>query len=109
MKADGTRVRAHFRWAAGARNQMAVLAVITVVVIGMSNNGAQVDGGDGGGPLPRPMLSYPVKLPGVDQQAARPVPRATVSYPVRLPGAEQRAKPVPRATVSYPIPWAGER
>lgn len=40
QRADGTRVRAHSRWAAGARGEMAIVAVIALVVVGFSGSGA---------------------------------------------------------------------
>ena len=36
-KADGTYVRGHFRWAAGARREMAIVAVVAVAILGIGN------------------------------------------------------------------------
>ena len=84
-RADGTKVRAHTRWAPGARNEMfkVALFVLVVVAIGGGASTAATTSRSGSGELP--------------------APKSTVVYPVRFP--EQDTKPAPRPTVSYPIPW----
>jgi hypothetical protein len=83
-RADGTKVRSHSRWAAGARGQMTVLALVALVIVGFSGTGASGEGGGGKGkPAPRPQSTsvYPVKFRGWKNPAPRPTP--TVSYPIR--------------------------
>ncbi|MER7200720.1 hypothetical protein CG723_31155 [Streptomyces sp. CB01635] len=84
VRADGTRVRAHSRWAAGARREMSVLAVIALVVVGFA-------GTTGSG-----------SADGFNKQ--RPRPRSTAVYPVKFRDWDG-LRPRPTPTVSYPIPW----
>ncbi|MGW6362346.1 hypothetical protein ACWFR5_46095 [Streptomyces sp. NPDC055092] len=84
VRADGTRVREHSRWAAGARQEMSVLAAIALVVVGFA-------GTTGSG-----------SAEGSSKQ--RPQPRSTAVYPVKFPDWD-RPRPRPTPTVSYPIPW----
>lgn len=81
QRADGTKVRAHSRWAAGARGEMTILAVVALVVVGVGSTG----GGDSTG--------------GSGEQTPRP--KSTAEYPVRFPDWEKPKRPSP--TVSYPI------
>lgn len=81
-RADGTKVRAHSRWAAGARREMTVLAVVALVAIGFGSTGAGSAGGSGEQPpRPRSTSPYPVKLPGWEEPT-RPSP--SVSYPIKF-------------------------
>ncbi|MFE7243723.1 hypothetical protein [Streptomyces sp. NPDC057580] len=82
-RADGTRVKAHSRWAAGARREMTILAVITLMVLGVGSTGSGSDSsGSGKSPRPRSTVVYPIKFPGQNTKpASRPTP--TVSYPIR--------------------------
>ncbi|MEU6389685.1 hypothetical protein [Streptomyces sp. NPDC046939] len=101
---DGTEVRAHSRWAAGGRREVAVfVAVAAVVVIG--GNSVQ-PASDAAGSTPG--TSRTSRPPGDSGRAdpggpkGRPRPTPTSVYPVRLPGWEEPGKQ-PRPTVSYPI------
>ncbi|RFU82915.1 hypothetical protein DY218_30505 [Streptomyces triticagri] len=77
----GVEVRPHFRWAPGARRDVAVLAVLALAVVGHS--GASGTGeGTGSEPLPEPTTTYPVHFEG--WKAPKPEPRSTVSYPIRF-------------------------
>ncbi|MEV0222255.1 hypothetical protein [Streptomyces sp. NPDC050704] len=70
---------------------MAILAVVALAAIGMTNGGVSTGGGNG-------------KIP-------RPQPQPTVQYPIKFENSTTKAKR-PQPTVSYPIPWAssdGER
>ncbi|RVU14811.1 hypothetical protein EOT10_40175 [Streptomyces antnestii] len=83
VRADGTKVRAHSRWAAGARHEMTILAAVALVVVGFAGT-TKAGSADGSG-------------------KQTPRPRSTV-YPVKFPGWD-RPRPQPTPTVSYPIPW----
>ncbi|MGX1675965.1 hypothetical protein [Streptomyces sp. NPDC055400] len=62
VRADGTRVLAHSRWAAGVRSQMSALAVVVLVVVGFSGTGASSEGRQGKpAPRPTPTVSYPIR------------------------------------------------
>ncbi|PJN07846.1 hypothetical protein CG723_31060 [Streptomyces sp. CB01635] len=82
VRADGTKVRAHSRWAAGARREMSVLAAIALVVDGFAGTtgSGSADGSTKKVPRPRPTAVYPVKFPDWDRPRPRPTP--TVSYPI---------------------------
>ncbi|NMI63174.1 hypothetical protein [Streptomyces sp. RLA2-12] len=86
-RADGTKVKAHTRWAPGARNEMfkAVLFVLAVFAIGGGATTAATTSGSSSSEIPKP--------------------KSTVVYPIRF--QEQDTKPAsrPTPTVSYPIPW----
>ncbi|MFB8000116.1 hypothetical protein ACFC4G_46035 [Streptomyces sp. NPDC056002] len=84
FRADGTRVRAHSRWAAGGRREMSVLAVIALVVVGFAGT---TGSGSADGPSKQ-----------------RPGPQSTAVYPVKFRDWD-RPRPRPTPTVSYPIPW----
>ncbi|MFD3476742.1 hypothetical protein [Streptomyces sp. NPDC058695] len=84
FRADGTRVRAHSRWAAGGRREMSVLAVIALVVVGFAGTSGAGSADGSGMKVPRP--------------------GATAVYPVKFPDWD-RPRPRPTPTVSYPIPW----
>lgn len=106
VKADGTRVRSHYRWPPGARRQLAILVGVAAAVLVMSESGGAAGNSDGTPRQPRPMTTtYPIQWEGMEEQAARSAPKPTVSYPIRFPGMERKARPVPKPTVSYPIPW----
>ncbi|MFG3207954.1 hypothetical protein [Streptomyces sp. NPDC048192] len=82
-RADGTKVRSHSRWAPGARREMTIFAVISLVVLGYGGAGTG-SGGSAGEQAPRPKSTavYPVKFPGWDKPLPKPTP--TVSYPIRF-------------------------
>lgn len=81
VRADGTQVKGHSRWAAGARREMAIVAVVGVVVLAGGNTAPSK--GPGGKPYPRPTSGvYPVRFPGWEK---KPLPQPTVSYPIRFP------------------------
>lgn len=82
-RSDGTPVRGYFRWAPGARQNMAILAVVALAAIGMSNGTRSTDGGNGKSPRPLTTVKYPIKFENSTTKVKRPQPR-----------------------VSYPIPWA---
>ncbi|MFD7781346.1 hypothetical protein [Streptomyces sp. NPDC059753] len=84
VRADGTRVREHSRWAAGARREMSVLATIALVVVGFAGTSGSGSAEGSGKQTPRP--------------------RSTAVYPVKFPNWD-RPQPRPTPTVSYPIPW----
>ncbi|MFH8492397.1 hypothetical protein [Streptomyces longisporoflavus] len=83
QRADGTKVRAHSRWAAGARQEMTILAVVALVIVGAGSTTSSGSGnsGDSGDPAPRQTAGYPVRFP--DQEKPKR-PSLTVSYPIRF-------------------------
>ena len=85
VRADGTKVRGYSRWAAGARNEMAKIAVFGLVVLGFGGGTAATTSGSSSGELPKPKSSvvYPITFPGQDAKPA-PRPTPTVSYPIRF-------------------------
>jgi hypothetical protein len=88
-RADGTKVKAHTRWAPGARNEMFKAAVFVVAVIAIGGGAADV--GTAG-------------TASTDGSGKSPKPVSTAVYPVHFPGRE-KPQPFPTPTVSYPIPW----
>lgn len=81
-RADGTQVKGHSRWAAGARREMAIIVVAGLVVVAGGNTTPSK--ATDGKPYPRPTAGvYPVKFPGWEKP--RPLPKPTVSYPIRFP------------------------
>ncbi|MEU6664236.1 hypothetical protein [Streptomyces sp. NPDC046821] len=82
VRADGTKVRAHSRWAAGARREMSLLSIIALVVVGFAgtSGAGSAEGSGKEAPRPRPTAVYPVKFPGWHNPAPRPTP--SVSYPI---------------------------
>ncbi|MEU7665369.1 hypothetical protein AB0B60_43970 [Streptomyces lincolnensis] len=104
-RSDGTVVRAHSRWAPGARREMTVLAVVALAVVGMGN-GARGGTADGTAPRPQSTVQYPIRFEGAsaeEGQAAQP--RPAVSYPVRWQ-TPKSTPTVPRPTVLYPIDFS---
>lgn len=85
-RSDGTPVRGYFRWAPGARRDVAILAVVALAAIGTSNG----TGGTGG-------------TGGVNGRSPQPV--TTMQYPITFENTTTKVKR-PQPTVSYPIPWA---
>ncbi|MEU6060232.1 hypothetical protein [Streptomyces sp. NPDC047097] len=88
VKANGTKVRAHWRNAAGSNGQVALLVAVVLVVFAASGGGAAGANGERGGggkrlPGPRPTTVYPITWPGWDKPAPKPSP--TVSYPIVFP------------------------
>lgn len=103
VKADGTVVRRHHRWAAGARHEMAILAVAAVAIVGIGNgngNGNISTGTGSGQAPPQKAATHPITFADKDR-AVKPRPQKSVTYPIRFPEVER--KPVPRRSVSYPI------
>lgn len=86
VKGDGTRVRGHYRWAAGARKEMTIFAVVALAVVGMGSGTAGVGGG-GQSPAPNSTVRYPIKFEDQPRKAG-PEPKETVSYPIKFPSAE---------------------
>jgi hypothetical protein len=59
-KKDGTEVRAHDRWAPGARTQLASLIVVGMVVVGAGNGQVKIEKvGSGESGADRPRVSAP--------------------------------------------------
>lgn len=81
----GRKVRRYFRWAPGARRDLAILALLGLAAAGYSSSGTGTGAQDSG-------------------SGTRPRPASTAMYPVHFPGWEN-PKPAPRPTVSYPIPF----
>ncbi|MET7930193.1 hypothetical protein ABZT43_41040 [Streptomyces sp. NPDC005349] len=81
VRANGTKVREHSRWAAGARREMSVLATIALVVVGFAGTtgSGSADGSGKQAPEPRSTV-YPVKFADWDNPRPRPAP--TLSYPI---------------------------
>jgi len=53
-KKDGTRVRAHDRWAPGARTELAALVVVGMVILGSGSGQIRIEKGAAGeGHAPR--------------------------------------------------------
>ncbi|MFE3182803.1 hypothetical protein ACFXKR_18310 [Streptomyces violascens] len=75
---SGYTVRQHSRWAAGGRQQLAILVIALVVAAGAGAMPAA--GGAGNTPHPQNSPVYPVKLPGSQVPPARPKP--AVTYPI---------------------------
>lgn len=85
IRKDGTQVREHSRWAAGARREMAIFVGIAVVVVGAGSSMGDASTASKSGLEP----------------GQQPRPKSTAVYPVHFPGWEEPKKPAP--TVSYPI------
>ncbi|MET9483523.1 hypothetical protein [Streptomyces sp. NPDC006638] len=100
VKADGTVVRGHYRWAAGARHEMAILAVAVAAIAVIGNGNVSSKGGQGHTPRPQKTGSYPITFADKGR-AVKPRPQKSVTYPIRFPKVER--KPVPRPSVVYPI------
>lgn len=97
VRADGTKVKAHSRWAAGARREMSVLAIIALVVGFSGASGAgSADGSGSEVPRPRSTAVYPVKFPGWHNPAPRPRPTPSVSYPIPWDRGHRARAPLQR-------------
>ena len=81
VRADGTPVRGHSRWAQGARREMTIFAGFALAVVVLGNGNASTGSGE-----------------------AAPRPQSTVQYPIRFDNAPPPRIVQPRATVSYPAP-----
>ncbi len=86
VRSGGTRVRAHSRWAPGARRETMIFGVVASAVVGLGNgNGTgngNVSAGEGETPRPQTTVWYPIRFD--DVPAVRvPQPRPAVSYPIR--------------------------
>lgn len=105
MRRDGTRVKAHSRWAAGGRREMSIVVMVGLAVVVLGNPSSSADN-PGKTPRPGTTSVYPVKFPGTQKSTTRPRPQPTVSYPIKFPETRKApARPEPRSTVTYPIPW----
>ncbi|MGW6361562.1 hypothetical protein ACWFR5_41950 [Streptomyces sp. NPDC055092] len=85
FRKDGTKVRGHSRWAAGARREMAIFVGAAVVIVGGGSNM------DAAGSASK-------------DWGQQPRPKTTAVYPVHLPRWKEPKKSTP--TVSYPIKFA---
>jgi hypothetical protein len=77
----GTKVRRYFRWAPGARRDMAILVVLGFAVAGYSGTSGS-SGGSRSEPPPGWTATYPVHFEGWEDP--KPAPQPTVSYPIRF-------------------------
>ncbi len=84
VRSDGTRVRAHSRWAPGARRETMIfgVAALAVLALGNGNGHGNVSAGEGEAPRPQTTVRYPIRFDDVPAARA-PQPRPTVSYPIR--------------------------
>lgn len=80
VRSDGTRVRAHSRWAPGARRETMIFGVVALAVVGLGNSNVSAGGGET--PRPQTTVQYPIRFDDVPTARA-PQPRPTVSYPIR--------------------------
>lgn len=64
VRSDGTPVRGHSRWAAGARRETTIFAVVALAVVGFGNGNAPASGG--ASPRPQSTVHYPIKFDTVD-------------------------------------------
>ncbi|MFD3518475.1 hypothetical protein [Streptomyces sp. NPDC058657] len=87
-RADGTVVRAHTRWAPGARRELGILVAVAAVVVFFAMGSTKTPAGTN---------------TGTGTRTATPAPLSTGVYPVKLP--VWKAPPQPSSTVTYPIPW----
>lgn len=99
-RADGTYVRGHYRWAAGARHEMALLAVTAMMIVGIGNGTTSTATGGQQSPRSQKPATYPIRFTD-SGQAVKPQPQKPVTYPIRFSKVER--KPAPRSSVSYPI------
>ncbi|PRH77903.1 hypothetical protein C6N75_17940 [Streptomyces solincola] len=97
FRADGTRVRGHWRNAAGSSGQLLVAGIVVALVV--AHGAGTAPAGAGGKPAdgkaavrrapgPKPTSVYPIRWPGWDKPV--PQPTTTVSYPIRFPARGQR-------------------
>jgi hypothetical protein len=85
-RSDGTPVRGHSRWPAGARREMTIFAGFASAVVASGNGNTSAGSGDAA-PRPQSTGQYPIRFD--DTPPPRIVqPRPTVSYPVRFPETE---------------------
>lgn len=107
-RSDGTSVRAHSRWAPGARRELTIFVLVAVALVSFGNSHGQA--GDAAGARPKPgegpAATSPIRSDQSPGQAARVrVPRPTVSYSVKFDvPASKPARPTP--TASYPIDFS---
>lgn len=82
-RSDGTKVRAHFRPAAGSSSGV-LFGVILIAAASYHGGHAPADTGH---VVPRPAstVHYPITFPPVAPKRQSAVPRSTVSYPIRFP------------------------
>ncbi|MFD6297229.1 hypothetical protein ACFWFU_20710 [Streptomyces sp. NPDC060235] len=103
MKSDGTVVRSHYRWAAGARREMTIVAAVAVAVVAFGHNGGQA--AQDSKPQKAPG-QYPVLFSENSGRSPRgSEPRPTVSYPIKFDSPKVKVKR-PAPTVSYPIDFS---
>ncbi|RAJ60627.1 hypothetical protein K378_04445 [Streptomyces sp. Amel2xB2] len=99
-RADGTYVRGHYRWAAGARHEMALLAVAAMTIVGIGNGTPDAATGSQQSPRPQKTATYPIRFSD-SGQAVKPQPQKPVTYPIRFSKVERN--PAPGRSVSYPV------
>ncbi|AQS65607.1 hypothetical protein B1H29_36730 [Streptomyces pactum] len=80
VRSDGTRVRAHARWAPGAKRETMIFGAVALAVVGLGNS--NVSAGEDGTPQPKSTVQYPIRFDHAPAARA-PQPRPTVSYPIR--------------------------
>jgi hypothetical protein len=86
VRSDGTPVRGHSRWPAGARRELTIFAGFALAVVALGNGNASAGSG-AAAPRPQSTVQYPIRFD--DAPPPRIVqPRPTVSYPVRFPDTE---------------------
>jgi hypothetical protein len=87
VRSDGTPVRGHSRWPAGARREMTIFAGFALAVVALGNGSASTGSGDAA-PRPQSTVQYPIRFDNAPPPRIVQ-PRPTVSYPVRFPGTER--------------------
>ncbi|MFF0190796.1 hypothetical protein [Streptomyces sp. NPDC005244] len=103
VRSDGTPVRAHYRWAQGARREMTIIAFAALAAVSFGHNGGQA--AQNSGPQKAP-AQYPILFSENVGRAPRGVePRPTVSYPIKFDTPKPTVKR-PTPTVSYPIDFS---
>ncbi|GGY11983.1 hypothetical protein GCM10010358_75470 [Streptomyces minutiscleroticus] len=106
VRADGTRVRRHYRWAAGARREMTIVAAAALAVVGFGNTSTQAGHATSPRPGTGPDVTYPIRFDQADDHAPKvSVPRPTVSYPITFDTPKTKP-PAPQPSVSYPIDFS---
>lgn len=100
QRADGTHVRGHYRWAAGARHEMALLTVTAMLIVGIGNGSTSAATGGQQAPRSQKPTTYPIRF-NDSGQGVESRPEKPVTYPIRFPKVDR--KPAPRGSVSYPV------
>lgn len=89
VRSDGTAVKGHSRWAAGARREMTIFGLFALAVVGFGHSTTASTDGPGAVPRPQSTVHYPIHF---DTTATLPNtrPQPTVSYPIRFPSPKGR-------------------